>query len=167
MLIGPLSYEFYLKRIADIHFFVGILEFKLRIKIPVALSSLSRTSGYPEWFDVLPKSDQNIVAISQALKRNSQSIVGMEHYLPFSFWSHMFQRELYSILWVPCLHRVFGGLNDPIHKNSFLAVSRNMRRASRVRNRSAHFNLINAGDYDDEISLLKWLIRAIDGPRAS
>ena len=44
--------------------------------IPVALSSLSRTSGYPEWFDVLPKTDQNIVAISQALKRNSQSIVG-------------------------------------------------------------------------------------------
>ena len=166
MFIGPLQYEHYLTCFADIYYLLGTLEIRLRRKLPIALSNLADANGYSQWFDVLPNTKENQRALATAFERNSQTIIGIEDFLPFSFWSHLFQRELYSVLWTPCLYKVFNGLRKPQSKSSFRCVSRNMRRASRIRNRVAHFNLANAGNHEEEVSVLNWLINAMGGPSA-
>ena len=166
MFIGPMQYEYYLKIYAEIYLLLGNLEIKLRQKLPNALSNFAQARGYSRWFDLLPKTPENQKALKTAIESNSQKILGVEDFLPFSFWTHIFQRELYSVLWTPCLYKEFKGLKDPQSRSSFRDVSKNMRRARRIRNRVAHFNLANAGDHADEISVLSWLINAMSGPGA-
>jgi len=166
MFIGPLSYEFYLLRFADIYFLVGNLEIMLRLKVPVALRSFAIENSYSEWLDVIPHNAKNKRAISKALESNSQKVLGVEDYLPLSFWSHLFHRDFYSVLWTPCLYKAFTGLADSLSWGTFLKVSQNMRRANRIRNRIAHFNFINAGDHCEEVAVLEWLINAMGGPSA-
>ena len=167
MFIGPLSYEFYLLRYADIYLLLGIFELGLRRKIPVALSNHAQANGYSEWFDLVTKNNMNRAVIKKALESNSQKISGLEDYLPLSFWSYMFRREFYSVLWTPCLYQVFTGLNNPLSRDSFLMLAQRMRRATRIRNRVAHFNLVNSGNYDEEVDVLRWLINAMDKPMLS
>jgi hypothetical protein len=166
MFIGPLSYEFYLLRFADIYFLLGNLEIILRVKVPVALRSFAIENSYSEWLDVIPPTATNRRTLAKAFESNSRRIIGLEDYLPLSFWSHLFHRDFYSVLWTPCLYKVFSGLVDSLSWGTFLKVSQNMRRANRIRNRVAHFNFINAGYHFEEVAVLEWLINAMGGPSA-
>jgi len=161
MFIGPLGYEFYLMRFADIYFLIGKLEITLRRKVPVALRSYAVQNNHSQWLDVVPRTSKNQRAIVIALESNSQKVVGLEDYLPLSFWSHLFHRDFYSVLWISCLHKVFVGLSDSKSWGTFMKVSKNMRKATRIRNRVAHFNFINAGDYEEEMATLVWLINGM------
>jgi hypothetical protein len=161
MFTGPLGYEFYLLRFADIYFLIGKLEITLRLKLPVALRNYAIENNYSEWLDVVPRTPANQRTLAAALENNSQRVIGLEDYLPLSFWSHLFHRDYYSVLWTPCLHTVFVGIGDSMSWGTFLKVSKNLRRATRIRNRVAHFNLVNAGDHEEEVATLKWLINGM------
>ena len=163
MFTGPLGYEFYLLRFADIYFLIGKFEIALRQKLPIALRSYAVENNYSEWLDMVPRTSTNQRALLTALESNSQRVAGLEDYLPFSFWSHLFHRDFYSVLWTSCLHKVFVGLGDSMSWGTFLKVSKGMRRATRIRNRVAHFNLVNAGDHEEEIATLMWLINGMGG----
>ena len=111
---------------------------------------------------MIPNTPQNKEAIAAA-KIASRGL-DFESFLPFSFWRHLFRREYFAGLWVPSLHLAFLGIPNAATKASFKIVCRNMKRANNIRNRVAHFNLINAGDHEEEIATLLWLINAMEEP---
>ena len=152
MSFGPQMYEFYLKRYAEIYFLVGKLELLLRIHIVATLRDFAQKYSYGEWHQLIPNTPQNKEAIAAA-KIVSRGL-DFESFLPFSFWRHLFRREYFAGLWVPSLHLAFLGIPNAATKASFKIVCRNMKRANNIRNRVAHFNLINAGDHEEEIATL-------------
>ena len=162
MSFGPQMYEFYLKRYAEIYFLVGKLEFLLRKHIVATLRDFAQKYSYGEWHQLIPNTPQNKEAIAAA-KIVSRGL-DFESFLPFSFWRHLFRREYFAGLWVPSLHLAFLGIPNAATKASFKIVCRNMKRANNIRNRVAHFNLINAGDHEEEIATLLWLINAMEEP---
>ena len=162
MSFGPQMYEFYLKRYAEIYFLVGKLELLLRIHIVATLRDFAQKYSYGEWHQLIPNTPQNKEAIAAA-KIVSRGL-DFESFLPFSFWRHLFRREYFAGLWVPSLHLAFLGIPNAATKASFKIVYRNMKRANNIRNRVAHFNLINAGDHEEEIATLLWLINAMEEP---
>ena len=162
MSFGPQMYEFYLKRYAEIYFLVGKLEFLLRKHIVATLRDFAQKYSYGEWHQQIPNTPQNKEAIAAA-KIASRGL-DFESFLPFSFWRHLFRREYFAGLWVPSLHLAFLGIPNAATKASFKIVCRNMKRANNIRNRVAHFNLINAGDHEEEIATLLWLINAMEEP---
>jgi hypothetical protein len=162
MIFGPHMYEFYLKRYAEIYFLVGKLEILLRIKVVTTLSEFAEINGYVEWHQLIPNTPQNRESIAAA-KIASRGL-DFESFLPFSFWRHLFRREYFAGLWVPVLHLAFLGIPHAANKASFKIVCRNMKRANNIRNRVAHFNLVNAGDHEEEVATLTWLINGMGGP---
>jgi hypothetical protein len=164
MYFGPHSYEFYLLRYAEIYQLVGKLEYLLRIKVVTTLSNFCEEFGYKYWYELVPKTTRNIEAIRTAIQMSEGR--NMESYLPFSFWRHLFRRENFAGLWVPILHLAFPGIQNPNLKTNFNLACRNMKRANNIRNRVAHFNLANAGNHEEEVSVLNWLINAMGGPSA-
>ena len=164
MFIGPLSYEFYLKRYAEIYFLVGKLEVLLRINVVATLRDYAQRYGYGEWHQLIPSTPQNRESIAAATIASRG--IDFESFLPFSFWRHLFRREYFAGLWVPSLHLAFLGIPNAATKAIFKIVCQNMKRANNIRNRVAHFNLVNAGDHDEEIATLMWLINAMDEPGA-
>ena len=155
-------YEFYLKRYAEIYFLVGKLEFLLRKHIVATLRDFAQKYSYGEWHQLIPNTPQNKEAIAAA-KIASRGL-DFESFLPFSFWRHLFRREYFAGLWVPSLHLAFLGIPNAATKASFKIFCRNMKRANNIRNRVAHFNLINTGDHEEEIATLLWLINAMEEP---
>ena len=162
---GPHFYEFYLTRYSEIYFLVGKLEFLLRTRIVATLGDFARRFGYAEWYQVVPNTAQNKEAISVALM--AKQGLGIAELLPFSFWRHLFRREYFAGLWVPSLHLAFPGIPSASTKGNFKVVCRKMKHANQIRNRIAHFNLANAGEHEEEIEVLEWLINAMDKPMLS
>ena len=159
MYFGPKRYEFYLERYAELYFLVGKLEFLLRVNIVATLRDFSYKYGYREWHLVIPDTPQNRTSIAKAIKTSKG--LDFENFLPFSFWRHLFRREYFAGLWVPALHMAFLGIPNAVSKENFTIVCKKMKRANNIRNRVAHFNLINAGDHEEEIATLKWLINGM------
>lgn len=164
MIFGPQMYEFYLERYSTLYFLVGKLEFLLRAKVVTTLSNFAKKNGYGEWYEVIPDTSRNREAMARA--RIESAGVNVEAFLPFSFWRHLFRREYFAGLWVPSLHLVFVGLPYPTTKANFKVVCRKMKRANNIRNRVAHFNLTHAGNHEEELATLNWLINAMEGTDA-
>ena len=161
MSLGPQSYEYYLLRYAEVYLLIGKLELTLRSKVITTLSNYSQQSGYSEWYEVVPKTVRNNQVIISAKNASAREKTGLELFIPFSFWRHLFRREYFLRLWVPCLHTAFSGLQNAVSLENYKVVCRKMKRANNIRNRVAHFNLTNAGAHDEEIDVLTWLISAL------
>ena len=151
-------FEFQLRMYANLYFMIGVLETRLRKRILITLSDFSRSKNYDEWIDLVPTTFGNIRSIKKALKKNRNQLVGIEEHLSFSFWRQLFDGRNYTVLWIPCLHKVFPNLVNPLTLRSYAQIGNNLAKANRIRNRVAHFNFRQAGDYEREKEVLIWLI---------
>lgn len=154
--------ETQLRRYAVLYFMLGLIERELRKRVIVTLSSLANERGYSTWFSLIPQTEIIKRSIRKALKRNGNRAEGVEEYLPFGFWRRIFVGSTYISLWIPALHLVFSGLMRPLEKRSFDRVGTHLHRASQIRNRVAHYDIREAADFEQEKSVLMWLIHAMD-----
>ena len=148
---------------ATLYFILGLIEIELRQRIVIAMSSLSAEKGYGEWVYVIPATKRNIQSMRVAFKKNSFQIDGIEEHLTFSFWRHLFDGKNYTSLWIPALHQIFTGLDNPLQKRSYAQVGNHMTKANRIRNRVAHYEIKKSSDYEKEKSILLWLIQKMGG----
>lgn len=155
--------ETQLRRYAVLYFMLGLIEKELRIRVVITLSSLASEKGYSTWFSIIPQTEVLKRSIKKALRRNENRIEGVEEYLPFSFWRRIFIGSNYVALWIPVLHLVYPALVNPLEKRSFDSVGTHLHRASQIRNRVAHYDIRQAADFEQEKSVLMWLIRAMGG----
>jgi hypothetical protein len=143
---------------------LGLIEKKLRKRVVITLSSLAGDKGYPTWFSIIPQTEIIKRNIKKALRRNGNRIEGVEEYLPFGFWRRIIVGSNFISLWIPGLHLVFPSLVKPLEKRSFDRVGSQLHKASQIRNRVAHYDIREAADFEQEKSVLIWLIRAMTGP---
>jgi hypothetical protein len=155
--------ETQLRRYAVLYFMLGLIEKELRKRVVITLSSLADEKGYSTWFSIIPQTEVLKRSIQKALRRNGKRTEGVEEYLPFSFWRGIFIGSNYIALWIPALHLVFPALVKPLEKRSFDRVGTHLHRASHIRNRVAHYDIREAADFEQEKSVLMWLIRAMAG----
>jgi len=155
-------YEEHLNRLSILFVMFGYIELELRKRIVLTLSNLAIEKGYSQWFLTLPRNNQRAAAIRRAVKTNNGIHAGLENYLPFGFWNELFHRSFYLGLWLPALHRIFLGLQNPKTRASFLFIAGNIDKAHQIRNRFAHYNLKDAGNFEFEKEVLVSLIHALD-----
>lgn len=160
-------FEFQLRMYANLYFIIGVLETRLRTRIVITLSEFAQLRYYSQWIDVVPNTFGNMRSIRKALKKNRNQLSGLEDHLTFSFWRHLFDGANYTALWIPCLHKVFPNLDDPLSFKSYAQVGNYLARANHIRNRVAHFNFREAGEYEREKEVLFWLIGRLGIDRAS
>jgi len=154
--------ETQLRRYAVLYFMVGLIEKELRKRVVITLSSLANEKGYSTWFSIIPSTEVLKRSIKKALRRNGNQTKGVEEYLSFGFWRRIFIGSNYIALWIPALHLVFPALVNPLEKRSFDRVGTHLHRASHIRNRVAHYEIRETADFEQEKSVLMWLIRAMD-----
>ena len=160
-------FEFQLRIYANLYFIIGVLETRLRIRIVITLSEFAELKNYSEWTEVVPNSFGNRRSLRKALKKNRNQIIGIENFLTFSFWRHLFDGANYTVLWIPSLHRVFPNLENPLAFKSYAQVGNYLARANQIRNRVAHFNFREAGEYEREKEVLYWLITRLGSEKVS
>ena len=158
--------ETQLRRYAVLYFMLGLIEKELRKRVVITLSSLAREKGYSTWFSIIPPSEILKRSIKKASRKNGHQIEGVEEYLPFGFWRRIFIGSNYITLWIPGLHLIFPALVNPLEKRSFDRVGTHLHRASHIRNRVAHYEIRDPEDFEEEKSVLMWLLRAMDKPFA-
>ena len=156
--------ETQLHRYAVLYFMLGLIEKELRKRVVITLSSLASDGGYSKWFSLIPQTEIINRNIRKALRRNGNRIEGVEEYLPFGFWRRIFVGSNFISLWIPALHLVFPSLVNPLEKRSYDRIGTHLHRASQIRNRVAHYDIREAADFEQEKSVLMWLIRAMGGP---
>lgn len=156
--------ETQLHRYAVLYFMLGLIEKELRKRVVITLSSLASDGGYSKWFSLIPQTEIINRNIRKALRRNGNRIEGVEEYLPFGFWRRIFVGSNFISLWIPALHLVFPSLANPLEKRSYDRIGTHLHRASQIRNRVAHYDIREAADFEQEKSVLMWLIRAMGGP---
>jgi len=156
--------ETQLRRYAVLYFMLGLIEKVFRKRVVITLSSLASDGGYSKWFSLIPQTEIINRNIKIALRRNGNRIEGVEEYLPFGFWRRIFVGSNFISLWIPALHLVFPSLVNPLEKRSYDRIGTHLHRASQIRNRVAHYDIREAADFEQEKSVLKWLIRAMAGP---
>lgn len=154
--------ETQLRRYAVLYFMLGLIEKELRKRVVITLSSLASEKGYPTWFSIIPPTEVLKRSIKKALRRNGNQTEGVEEYCSFGFWRRIFIGSNYIALWIPALHLVFPALVNPLEKRSFDRVGTHLHRASQIRNRVAHYEIRETEDFEQEKSVLMWLICAMD-----
>ena len=163
MVIDLKLFETHLRRYVVLYYMLGLIERELRTRSMITLSSLAAEKGYGEWVYVVPATKRNIQSMRVAFKKNSYQIDGIEEHLTFSFWRHLFDGKNYTSLWIPALHQIFTGLDNPLQKRSYAQVGNHMTKANRIRNRVAHYEIKKSSDYEKEKSILLWLIQKMGG----
>ena len=150
-------FEAQLRMYATLYFIIGLIETELRKRIMIALSSLAAEKGYREWLDVVPKSFGNLRSVRVAYRNNQYSWDGVEEFLTFSFWRHLFDGSNYTLLCIPELYTVFPGLENPKSWKSFAQVGNHMARANRIRNMVAHYSFREVTDFQRDKEILIWI----------
>ena len=155
-------YELQLQRFSELYTLFGYIELELRLRVVVALSNYAESKSYSEWFYVVPREKQFSIAIRQALKKNRGNYVEFERFLPFTFWKDLFHKKYFLLLWLPALHKAFLGLANPRNLDSLKSISRKLEHAHQIRNRLAHYNFQDSGNFETEKEVLESIITALD-----
>ena len=67
-------------------------------------------------------------------------------------------------MWVPALHKVFLGLANPKNLESLKFISKKLELAHQIRNRLAHYNFQDSGNFEAEKALLESIVSALEAP---
>ena len=148
-------------RYAILFFLLGVIETAIRARVVVTLGDVARIQGKKSWIEMIPNEPDRVQIIKKARKLNSGSDENIELFLPFSFWKNLFKGRYFTSLWSLALYKVFPGLIDPSSKRSFDQVCTRMHRASKIRNRVAHFSFKEAGHFEEERMVLIWIIQKL------
>ncbi len=156
-------FETQLRCYATLYYILGILENELRLRVVITLSNHALEKGYAEWFTILVQDKKCAKSIRQVTNNSMNYRGGIAGKLTFGFWTRLFVGRNYSLLWTPALHQVFPALERPLELQSFHRVCTNMFRANQIRNRIAHYEFYETLEFEQEKSVLMWLLDRMYG----
>lgn len=163
MLSNENFYERTLLHFAELYLLLGVIELRLRARIPATLSEYGVSIDRAPWWFLLPENSSQRVRILRAIAKNNGEIENFERYLSLRFWRDIFRGKCFRNLWTPALHRVFNGLQNPLDANSYSKVVVHLDRAVEIRNRVAHFDSSGLRAFSREEKTLRWLVEALGG----
>ena len=135
------------------YFQIGILELRLRSRVPDALLQ----GDMPEvpWFEKLNLNGKGLEDLERARASKPNS---PEDLLSLSFWRYLLSNRHYGELWLPHLHKAFPNLDFPKEFRTFKSIDQAMDTSLRLRNKIAHYNLDELGAIEHSVVKVEWLI---------
>ena len=151
------QFEWNREAILHAYFRIGILELRLRSRVPAALHH----GDLPEelWFEKLKLSGKGLEDLERARASKPDS---PEDLLSLSFWRYLLSNRHYGELWLPHLHKAFPNVDSPKKFRTFKSVDHAMDSSLRLRNKIAHYNLDELGAIEHSLKKVDWLIQAMD-----
>ena len=143
---------------------IGRLELHLRYQIPITLSSYAEERGHREWHEVVPLNEyaqNSLNRANKAVLMAKQEKSTASTFLPFSFWRYLLSNRNYGDLWLPNLHVIFPGLENPKTRSAFRQVDLHMNSALRLRHNVAHYNLNCLGTIAFSQKKVEWLLDSL------
>ena len=156
-------YEEVLIHFARMYLLLGVIERRLRTRIPNTLRLYGESIGKGPWWFLLPDNPIQRVRILRAINKNEGSLENFERFLAFVFWRDIFRGRCFQNLWIPALHKVFPGIEDPLNSRSYGRTKFHIDKAYEIRNRIAHFDESESEEYEKEEKYLLWLVFAMGG----
>ncbi len=139
------------------YFQIGILELRLRSRVPDALFQ----ADMPEapWFEKLNLNKKGLDDLERARASKPDS---PEDLLSLSFWRYLLSNRHYGELWLPHLHKAFPNLDSPKEFRTFKSIDQAMDSSLRLRNKIAHYNLDELAAIEHSVAKVDWLIRVLN-----
>lgn len=163
MEIDDHHYEKVLLHFATLFLLLGVIERRLRVRIPATLSEYGLLINRAPWWLVPPHREVQHLRIQRAIRKNDGLLENFERYLTLRFWREIFRGKCYRTLWIPALHDVFSGLERPLDSRSYGRVAYHLDQAVEIRNRVAHFDETKMKDFKREEEMMLWLVNALGG----
>jgi len=136
---------------------IGILELRLRSKVPMALAEAK--PNQESWFENLKLNEKGVEDLKRARQQKPNS---PEDMLSLSFWRYLLSNRHYGDLWLPHLHKAFPKVDSPKSHRAFKAVDQAMNSSLRLRNKIAHYNLDELRAIEHSVKRAEWLIQVMD-----
>jgi hypothetical protein len=133
---------------------IGILELRLRSKVPMALAEAKPKQEY--WFENLRLNEKGVEDLKRA---RQQKPISPEDLLSLSFWRYLLSNRHYGELWLPHLHKAFPKVESPKSHGTFKAIDQAMNSSLRLRNKIAHYNLDELRSIEHSVKKTEWLIQ--------
>ena len=151
--------EFERNRAAILHAYtqIGILELRLRSKVPEVLSNRENTHG--SWFENL---NLNEIGAEDLRRARQLKPASPEDMLSLSFWRYLLSNKHYGELWLPHLHKAFPNTKSPKSHQTFKNIDLAMNSSLRLRNKIAHYNLDELAAISYSVQKVEWLIQIMN-----
>jgi len=163
MEIDDHHYEQVLLHFATLFLLLGVIERRLRIRIPATLREYGLLINKAPWWLVLPYRENQHLRIQRAIQKNDGHLENFERYLTLRFWREIFRGKCYRTLWIPALHEVFPDLEYSLDPRSYGKVAFYLDQAVEIRNRVAHFDETKMTNFKREEEMMLWLVNATGG----
>ena len=121
-----------------LYLLLGVIELTLRKVIPDTLSSGSTKATHSSWLEILKRDKFRAREIETLEIRN---LGNLTERLSFGFWCRIFVPHNYSKIWLTGLYDAFPELKSAKSRQAYIQICNLFKRASRIRNRVAHFQL--------------------------
>lgn len=121
-----------------LYLLLGVIELTLRKVIPDTLSSGSTKPGHLSWVEIL-KRDKNRSREIETLEIGN--LGNLTERLSFGFWCRIFVPQNYVKIWLTGLYEAFPQLESNKSRQTYIQICNLFKRASRIRNRVAHFQM--------------------------
>lgn len=121
-----------------LYLLLGVIELTLREVIPATLSKGSKKQSEKTWLDVLMRDKFRAREIAELRIGDFENLTER---LSFGFWCRIFVPPNYSQIWLTGLYDAFPNIgSDKSHKR-YMQICNHFKKASRIRNRVAHFQV--------------------------
>jgi hypothetical protein len=121
-----------------LYLLLGVIELTLRKVIPDTLSSGSRKVINLSWLEIL-KRDKFRAREIETLEIGN--LGNLTERLSFGFWCRIFVPQNYGKIWLTGLYAAFPQLESDKSRQTYIQICNLFKRASRIRNRVAHFQM--------------------------
>lgn len=121
-----------------LYLLLGVIELTLRKVIPDTLSSGSTKATQSSWLEILKRDKFRAREIETLKIENHRNLTER---LSFGFWCRIFVPQNYSKIWLTGLYTAFPHLESDKSRQTYIQICNLFKRASRIRNRVAHFQM--------------------------
>lgn len=141
-----------------LYLLLGVIELTLREVIPTTLSVSPKEKTGVSWLDILKRDKFRAREIEALEIENFDNIAER---LSFGFWCRVFVPHNYSKVWLAGLHDAFPNTDSRKSRHSYLQICNCFKRASRIRNQVAHFQVIRDTSNKRDEAVLNDLIQSL------
>jgi hypothetical protein len=156
------NYEEQLIIYATLYKLLGVIEHTLRARIPNTLRTLAINSGKRYWHEVIPSNTYREKTLRKLRSAEAENSRVFDLKISYGFWRHLFTRDLFTVLWLPALNKIFPNLKRPLTKDSYHEIGAALHRSYLIRNRVAHYDFKEREEFESEAATLIWLIAMLD-----
>jgi hypothetical protein len=141
-----------------LYLLLGVIELTLREVIPDTLSKGSKRVSEKTWIDILKRDKFRAREITELKVGDLENLTER---LSFGFWCRIFVPPNYSQIWLTGLYGAFPSIDSDKSHQRYMQICNHFKRANKIRNRVAHFQVSSFTSIQRDEEVLTELIRLL------